>query len=194
MWGDNLKKRRRFKIVAEMLKYPQIRRLLVRHNGEYAIEIIKLLEKYTQDEELAKVLGVKVSDVRAVLNRMYENGIVYYDREQDQESGWYYYHWNIDEKKFVEWVEDKLVKEAERFKNLLYQKEYYYCPSCGIEEMTAFEEAMDLQFRCKKCGTNLELLEEEVVDLYFPVKDRSIISLIEKAKKASKRKEKQKVN
>ena len=159
---------RKFKIIHEALKDPNIRRLIVNYAGEHSIPVLKLLEKYSQDEEIANELNIRVSDIRAVLNKFNEAGFAYYDRTQDEETGWYYYKWNVDEKKFLKWIEEKLINEINKYKYLALEGEYYFCPTCGLDPLYKFDEAMDYEFRCPRCGSPLEYLEEGYVERFFP--------------------------
>jgi len=170
---------RKFKVIHEALKDPNIRRLIVNYAGEHSIPVLKLLEKYSQDEEIANELNIRVSDIRAVLNKFNEAGFAYYDRSQDEETGWYYYKWNIDEKKFLRWIEDKLINEINKYKYLALEGEHYFCPNCGLEPLYKFDEAMDHQFRCPRCGTPLEYLEEGYVDQFFPKLTLDLSKLME---------------
>jgi len=187
---------RKFKVIHEALKDPNIRRLIVNYAGEHSIPVLKLLERYSQDEEIANELNIRVSDIRAVLNKFNEAGFAYYDRSQDEETGWYYYKWNVDEKKFLRWIEEKLINEINKYKYLALEGEHYFCPNCGLEPLYKFEEAMDYQFRCPRCGSPLEYLEEGYVDKFFPKLTLDLGKLLEggtvaeprvaKAKKGSK--------
>ena len=184
-----------------VLKNPSARKLLIDLGGENTLAVIKALKVATEDEEIADMLGLRVSDVRAVLNKLNEAGFAYYERTKDEESGWYYYHWKIDKDKLKTWVEEKLFHEAQKYRNLIMEGEYYFCPKCGLETVVKFEDAMDMNFKCPRCETPLELLDETVIDTYIanatiglnanqPIKGR-----VEKTtvRKVSKPKIKQKV-
>jgi hypothetical protein len=66
------------------------------------------------DEELAKKIGVKTSDVRIVLNRLHTCGLFSYTRIRDKDSGWYSYIWKMSEEKLREFVAgEKSVNDEE---------------------------------------------------------------------------------
>ena len=159
--------------IGPFLANDAVRKELISCAGENAIDILKLLGKETEDEKIAGVLKLKVSDVRSVLNRLNEIGIAFYDRTKNEDTGWYYYNWSVDMKKFNEWVNNTLRNQDARIKYAyLIEDEHYYCPQCGIGTSFAFNDAADLVFKCPSCSSTLELIESGVLDRYFgrPVK------------------------
>lgn len=148
--------------VIEMLKRPAVRKLLIDTGGENAMEIIRLLTQYGEDEKIAEKLNVKVSDVRSVLNKFHNEGIVGYERTKDEETGWYYYNWKLNMEKLNSWIQEKMNANREFILAKMQEGEHYFCPKCNdITMLMKFEEATDYNFKCPKCNTVMELLDEE---------------------------------
>lgn len=151
--------------VIEMLKRPDVRKLFIDTGGENAMEIVRLLTQYGKDEEIAEKLGVKVSDVRSVLNKFQNEGIAGYDRTKDEETGWYYYNWSLNIEKLNDWIHKRMNAGRESILAKAQEGGHYFCPNCNdVAMLMRFEEAMDYGFRCPRCNTSMELLDENKVD------------------------------
>ncbi|MCX6773605.1 MAG: hypothetical protein NTY68_01240 [Candidatus Micrarchaeota archaeon] len=145
-----------------------IRKELINSAGENAIDILKLLKKDTEDEKIAEMLKLKVSDVRSVLNKLNELGITYYNRTKNEDTGWFYYNWSIDKSKFREWINSTVKNQDARIKYAhLINDEHYYCPGCGLGTNFSFDDAMNLSFKCPSCQTGMELVDVSVIDRHF---------------------------
>lgn len=144
--------------ISEILSRPIIRHMLVDLGGENAIAIVRNFNTGTSDEEIAKKLKLKISDVRAALNRLHSKGIVAYDRQKDSETGWYSYSWYLNREKMEKWATEQMYK----FENPNNDGgEYYVCPSCGGSAILSFEDALDKNFRCEMCNHSLEFVDEK---------------------------------
>ncbi len=158
-----------FKKIEKFLKNPEVRRVLVNTAGENTIAVLKELTKVGEDEKIAERLNVKVSDVRAVLNVLHSEGLVFYERSRDENSGWYYYNWIINIEKIEKWVESKLNERKKMFYQLISSGEKYFCTNCGIESLYDFEDAMDLNFKCPTCNSSMEFLDEKKAREIFKI-------------------------
>ncbi len=146
------------KQVAEILSKPFIRHMLVDLGGENAIAIVRNFTTGVSDEDIAKKLGLKISDVRAALNRLHREGIVAYNRQKDSETGWYSYSWYLNKNKMEKWA----VTQISKFENQCEAgTDYYVCPSCGSSAIFEFDEALDKNFRCEICNNALEFVDEK---------------------------------
>jgi transcription initiation factor TFIIE subunit alpha len=150
-----------------ILTDPFIRQMLIEIGGESALEIVRNFYGNHSDEELSKSLELRISDVRATLNRLHNEGLVKYVREKDSETGWYSYSWSLNRERIMKWADSHLKigigahgKEG---------KEYYFCPTCGVNSMVEFAPASDLNFRCGKCEKSLEFVDaQKMVELNTP--------------------------
>lgn len=131
--------------------------------GEKAVEITRLCSNKTigvSDEYLAKKTGLKITEVRAILNKLHYQGIAVYSKTKDAKSGWYYYCWGIKEDRIAELVSGKQQGDMEKLKIGQFLNETYDFFSCINEcgEM-AFEIAAEYNFKCPKCGKTLDALD-----------------------------------
>lgn len=137
-----------------------IRQSIIDLAGENALEIIRNFKGKLSDEDLAKRLQLKISDVRATLNRLHNEGLVYYNRQKDSESGWYSYSWILHKTKFEAWASHQM---DHRGLPELNGEDHYFCPTCGPETILPFEKATESEFRCEGCNRGLEFLDEEKI-------------------------------
>ena len=143
----------------DVLAKAEARHWIIELGGENAIDVIRGLPLIPNDEELAKKLKIKVSDVRASLNKMHNEGLVTYVRDKNSETGWYSYAWVINEDRIKKWV-----CEHYSMQDSCAPKEgtaFYFCKNCGLESVLAFADASDCAFRCQSCNTSLDFLDDD---------------------------------
>jgi transcription factor E len=154
--------------ILEMLSDRYTRHLVIESGGEYALEIIRGFTNNSSDEDMAKKLKIKISDVRATLNKLHSLGIVDYTRHKDSETGWFSYYWFLDTGRMREWVNKRI---AEDHRKMDFSKgEHYYCPGCGGASIHDFVSASDFGFRCPSCSSPLDYLSEEKANELFPMR------------------------
>lgn len=141
-----------------ILTDPLVRQTLIEVGGENALSIIRNFYGDFSDDEIAKKLKLKISDVRATLNRLHSEGLVNYIREKDSETGWYSYSWSLDKIRMEGWAKDQTDK-CNMTKD--EGKEYYFCPTCGGASVVEFETASDCSFKCARCNKNLEYMDDK---------------------------------
>ncbi|MEM4360067.1 MAG: hypothetical protein QXT45_06025 [Candidatus Bilamarchaeaceae archaeon] len=145
--------------LAEILSRPFIRETLVDIGGENAIAIIRNFERAASDEDISKKLKIKISDVRAALNKLHNEGLVLYNRYKDNETGWYSYSWYLNKEKMEKWAKEQIKKFESRGHG--DGGEFYVCPFCGFSTIVGFEVAIEKGFKCEICNRQLEFLDEE---------------------------------
>lgn len=133
-----------------ILNNETVRKYLIENAGEHAIVIIQNLITPTTDEDLAKKLKVRVSEIRSALNKLHGMRLTQYSRTKDADTGWYTYKWNIRHNKVVD-ICKVIDNEIEKKLNSL-PKILYICDNCE-DEIWTFDEAMDMKFKCPKCGS-----------------------------------------
>ncbi|VVB97943.1 Transcription factor E [uncultured archaeon] len=157
-------KRELSKDIIEILGRAQARQWLIELGGENTLEVIRSLPAVPSDEELAKKLKVKVSDVRASLNKLHNEGLVAYIRDKNSETGWYSYSWEINEGRIKRWVAEKhAASEAFRPREGV---DLYFCKECGPESAIRFESASECLFKCPSCSNALDLLDEDTFEQF----------------------------
>lgn len=156
------------KRIATILADAQVRQRLIDLGGENAIAIVRNFRENYSDEEISKKLEIKISDVRATLNKLHNEGLVNYLREKNNETGWYSYSWAINVSRVERWASTALSNSALNSG----AGEYYFCSDCGISSIINFESAMDLSFKCERCERSLEHIEQnKISELYQKKKD-----------------------
>jgi transcription initiation factor TFIIE subunit alpha len=151
--------------VGKILSDSHVRQDLIEIGGENALAIVRNFYGNHSDEELAKKLKIKISDVRATLNKLHNEGLVNYIREKDSETGWYSYSWSLNHERMERWATAHTAKLSAL--GTESGGEYYFCPSCGASSITNFESAATIEFRCERCNRLLEFIDEKkMADLF----------------------------
>jgi len=132
--------------------------------GEDGLKVFKELMRYedVSEEQLVEVLGMKPNDVRRALYKLERFGLVKNYKIKSEDETTYIYYWYIDREmlnrnllKIKKNVLEKLKRKLET-----EEDEYFYCPVCGIQ--FTYEEAMNYDFTCPRCGEGLELAENNL--------------------------------
>lgn len=175
------KELRRLRIEREKLEMERVnhvlsdsyaRQLLIELAGENALEIIRNFNGNLSDEDLSKTLKLKISDVRATLNRLHSEGLVSYLREKDSDTGWYSYSWQLNRIKIEEWVSGKVSSRYKVFEESA--GDHYYCPPCGAQNVLLhLGDAHGSSFKCPKCNSTLEYFDRERAEEIMNSKSRS---------------------
>lgn len=145
--------------ISNILSDAAVRQTLIEIGGENALAIVRNFYDNHSDEELAKKLKIKISDVRATLNKLHNEGLVNYMREKDSETGWYSYSWSLNHERMEKWANTQTEKL-----NMISDEsgeQYYFCPSCGMSTVIDFESASNWDFRCERCNRLLEFIDEK---------------------------------
>ncbi|MFH1221976.1 MAG: hypothetical protein V1492_02735 [Candidatus Micrarchaeota archaeon] len=162
--------------VSDILSRPLIRQSLVDMGGENAIAIIRNFDRNSSDDDIAKKLKLKISDVRAALNRLHNEGLVLYNRSKDNETGWYSYSWYLNKNRVERWADERAKKfDATNPGN---SDEFYVCPFCGVSTITGFDEAMTKAFKCDICGKQMEFLDEDKMQKLGIVQTKTFVRTV----------------
>ena len=130
--------------------------------GEGTGRIVEVLyeKKDVNEFSISKQMDLTVNQVRNILYKLSNYGLVSFIRKKDKRKGWYIYYWTLNTEKSFELIEnylEKKIKELEEDLNKRENDRYYVCPSCGIEvkESTALEQ----DFVCDECAEIFELAD-----------------------------------
>ncbi|MBU0635918.1 hypothetical protein KKE06_02740 [Candidatus Micrarchaeota archaeon] len=133
--------------------------------GEFAFDLVKYCERLkrdTTDEEIAKKVKAKITEIRTALNRLHYRGIACYQKTRNQKTGWYSYTWNIKTKRIAELITEQQLEEVlklEKKRDFEQNYVFFNCKKgCGNHP---FEIAAEYQFRCPECGKTLESTNNE---------------------------------
>jgi transcription factor E len=135
----------------EKLLYNLIEEIAGEGNGRI---IDTLYNKKDVNEFLiAKKMELTINQVRNILYKLSNYGLVSFVRKKDKRKGWYIYYWTIDNGKCLELIEDHLKKRVHELETQLHDREtkrYYTCPYCKIE--VSEDIALENGFTCEECA------------------------------------------
>ncbi len=162
--------------------------------GKQAEEMVDLLStpKYINEFLVAKKLEITVNQVRNMLYKLSDHGLVSHIRKKDKKKGWYTYFWKIEILKSLELLRDIFKKNMIQREHQIKNREanvFYVCKMCNVEFNE--ENALLQNFTCNECGNifeikdNAKLLRELKKDL---VKNERKFSLINEEIKIEKEK------
>jgi transcription initiation factor TFIIE subunit alpha len=130
--------------------------------GKETIELVKICEKKRKaftDEELSKKLDKKVTEIRAILNKLHFRGITTYQKTRNQKTGWYNYTWELNKARIAELIIDKqndYLSKLNEKKSLEEEYHFFDCKDCP--ERLPFEIAAEYRFICPSCGSKMDTL------------------------------------
>ena len=177
--------------------------------GKQAENIIDFMDnkKYVNEFSIAKKLDITINQMRNILYRLSDYGLVSSIRKKDKRKGWYTYFWKIEFIKSLEFLKENIEKKITQMINQIESREsrtFYICERCNIEFNE--ESALVLDFTCSECGEifvikdNSKLLKELKKGLNKQKKELSLIEeeiekereILEKRKLREAKKEKKK--
>lgn len=145
----------------QLLGNPTIRNWLIKSVGEHSIHVIQEFSQEMSDEEIARRAEIRSSDVRVVLNKLHSYGLASYSRSRDKNSGWYSYVWKLNCEKAGAMMAEVSGRQGEKEQCAPDDgSEHYACKNCAGTQV-GFEEATDLMFRCRQCGSSLDYCEHK---------------------------------
>ena len=128
--------------------------------GEAAVGVAIAYERKGRrvtDEELAKKMKMKVTEIRTVLNRLHYRGIASYKKTKNKRNGWYNYTWEIKKKRIVDLIleeQQETIEKLEAKQDFGRNYTFFSCKkNCGV---VPFEIAAEYQFRCPDCGETMD--------------------------------------
>ena len=128
--------------------------------GKQSEDIVDLLDeqKYINEFVIAKKLGLTINQVRNILYKISDYGLVSSIRKKDKKKGWYTYFWKIEILKALEFLRENLIKKIDNIEHQIKSREtkrFYVCERCHIELNE--ENALLNNFTCNECGSLLVL-------------------------------------
>jgi len=140
--------------------------------GEEAVTVVKSLRKLGEgtDETITNDCGtaVRLNNVRKVLYKLYDHGLVSCTRVRDEKTGWFIFYWRLQPVQLDAFIRSRKKRALDKLKQRLeYERghTFFGCKTDSDVRIT-FEEAMESSFKCGKCGNQLESLENtEAVEI-----------------------------
>ncbi len=134
--------------------------------GKQAEDIVDLLDeqKYINEFVIAKKLNLTINQVRNILYKISDYGLVSSIRKKDKRKGWYTYFWKIEILKALEFLKGNLQNKIDNIQHQIKSREtkrFYVCERCHIE--LTEENALLNNFICSECGSLLILKDNSKV-------------------------------
>ncbi|MFA5763485.1 MAG: hypothetical protein WC915_01585 [archaeon] len=124
--------------------------------GKDVVELVKICEKKRKaftDEEVSTKMSLKVTEVRALLNKLHFRGIATYQKSRNQKTGWYNYTWEINKTRLANLIIDQQKEQLEKLNEKKALEEDYNLFDCNnCSERLPFEVAAEYNFLCPRCG------------------------------------------
>ena len=136
-----------------------VKDLLDTVGGPDAVILVKICEKKRKmvtDEEISKKMKKKVTEVRALLNKLHFRGIACYQKTRNQKTGWYNYTWEIKKDRIASIIGEEQEEHLEKLtqkKNMEADYSFFDCEKCNHREV--FEIAAEYNFLCPTCGGSM---------------------------------------
>jgi transcription initiation factor TFIIE subunit alpha len=138
------------------LDNPAVKEYFRKMIGDEGVRIMgNVPEGEITDEEIARLSDTKLTSVRKVLYRLYENRIAEYRTERDDTSGWITYLWCFNQDNIKRIMEEESDVELRELRSKLeYERGgvFYQCKCQRI----LFEDAAEKDFWCDECNANFE--------------------------------------
>lgn len=137
----------------------EIVRDIAGNEGVSVINILKDRDNYSEFK-IAEKLNVTINQVRNVLYKLSEKGLLTFTRKKEKEKGWYVYFWTLDKQKTLNYIiEYKQQKITHLRQQLAIETTttFYKCPTSCIR--VSAEHALELNYQCNECGKVLAVDE-----------------------------------
>ncbi len=144
----------------KFIRLPLVQEFLQGTGGEAAVGVANFCEKKGKrvtDEEIAKKMKLKVTEIRTVLNRLHYRGIACYKKTKNKRNGWYNYTWEIKKQRIVELIieeQKENITKLEAKQN--FEKDYSFFSCKNNCDIVPFEIAAEYQFKCPECGNTMD--------------------------------------
>ena len=167
--------------------------------GKPAEDITDLLDtpKYVNEFIIAKKLNLTVNQIRNILYKASDYGLVSSTRKKDKRKGWYTYFWKIEPIKCLEFLRNEYLKRLEQLEHQAKSREtkrFYFCDRCNIELNE--ENALIHNFTCNECGSIFTLKDntkaiKEMRKIFDKLK-KDLIFIEEEIRKENEKNQKKK--
>lgn len=140
--------------------FVQIARLI---GGDEYLKVARALlnAEDATDEEIASATGLRINIVRKVLYDTFGKALITGVRVKDEKKGWFVYRWRAKRDHVDNFIENQKKTILDRLKKRLQYEEsteFYHCsnPDCP---RVAFEQSVEMFFKCPNCRSLLNLIE-----------------------------------
>ena len=124
--------------------------------GAKVFEVLVKNKKEMLDTDIVSLVGLSEQDIRRALYELHNLGLVMYKKVRSSSDNKYIYYWFIDITRLNHVLLQRKKAVLRRLKERLTFEEnntFYVCPVDNVR--LTFEEAMENDFRCPRCGEML---------------------------------------
>ncbi len=124
--------------------------------GAKVFEVLVNTDKELLDSDIIKKTDLNEQDLRRALYELHNLGLVTYKKARSPEDNRFIYYWRVDSTRLNYVLLQRKKQVLKRLKERLEMEEsntFYVCPVDGIR--VSFEEAMEHDFKCPRCGEML---------------------------------------
>jgi transcription initiation factor TFIIE subunit alpha len=104
---------------------------------------------------------IRLNTVRKILYKLYDHGLVSCTRVRDEKTGWFIFYWRLQPDQIDAFIRSRKKRALDKLKQRLdYERNhsFFVCKTDSSVRVT-FEEAMEGSFKCQKCGSQLQSVE-----------------------------------
>ena len=145
-------------------------------------------DEETTDEEISEKLDMRLNQVRKSLYKLYDLQLATFRRIRDKSTGWFVYFWTLHPERIDMFVEKKQQEVLEKLQSRLDYEESNMFFTCNNPECprVIFQEAMDQNFECGRCGGRLEAFDNEQLITVLKEKIQELEEIKNKTQKIMK--------
>jgi len=133
--------------------------------GEHAVELVKICinkRKPTTDESIGKKLPLKITEIRAILNRLHYRGIACYQKTKNTQTGWYLYTWEIKSPRIAALILEQHTEKISKLeKDMVFEGDHSFFSSGKGSPTYPFEIAAEYNFICPETGKSLKAVDNK---------------------------------
>ena len=139
-----------------------MKNLLVEIAGEKSLQVAGELSQPMTDEALAEAAKIKISEVRAVMNKLHSARLASYARTRN-EDGWYTYTWSLALDQARKILEERGLVGKGQKAGAADLGDHYACPNCFAQtgKKFCFDKAAEAEFKCPDCSEMLRYVEKK---------------------------------
>ncbi len=135
--------------------------------GEEAVTVVKSLKKLGEatDEMITNDCKgekeVRLNNVRKILYKLYDHGLVSCTRVRDEKTGWFIFYWRLQPDQLDAFIRSRKRRILDKLKMRLdFERNHsFFTCKTDPEVRVTFEESMESSFKCAKCGNQLQSSE-----------------------------------
>lgn len=137
---------------------------LVLGKGHDELVGLLMVTKHANEFTIASKLELTINQVRNLLYRLSDAGLVSSIRKKDKKKGWFTYYWRIENVPTLKFLRQSLEKRRDLVTNQITTREknqFFFCETCALEFSEA--DALHLDFSCPECGAVLQMKDDSTL-------------------------------